>query len=180
MEDYEIVDMYWSRNEKSIVETEKKYGAMLFKISDSILDCHMDAEECVNDTYLSAWKAMPTDRPIYLGAYLSKIVRNLSINRYRKNKRKRQIVTVELMDELCECISDNDHDDNVQYLSLVLNDFLRDLEKEKRVMFISRYFDAMSIEEIAKKMGIGKSKVKTTLFRVRNKLKERLNEEGLL
>ncbi len=180
MEDYIIVDMYWDRDEKAICETELKYGGMLERISDSILISPEDAKECVNDTYLAAWNSMPTDRPVYLGAYLSKIVRNLSINRYRANHRKKRAVTADLLCELCECVSDEECTCDSERISEVLNRFLRESDDEKRVMFICRYFNGMSIKEISEKMGASKSKVKTTLCRMRESLRKILQKEDLL
>lgn len=107
MDDESIVGLYWQRSPYATEETAKKYGIMLRGISYRLLKNLQDSEECVNDTYLTAWNRMPNDRPNYLGAYLSKIVRNLSINRFRKNHAEKRggcgNVAV-LTDELAECI----------------------------------------------------------------------------
>ena len=89
MEDYQIVNLYWARKEEAISESDRKYGRMLNALSYSLLASHEDAEECVSDTYLAAWRAMPTDRPTYLGAFLSKITRHISVDRYRAAHRGR-------------------------------------------------------------------------------------------
>ena len=107
MEDAEIVDLYWSREERAIKETDSKYGRMLYILSDRILRSPEDAEECLNDAYVSAWNSMPSNRPTYLGSYMAKIIRNLSLNRYERNlaqKRGRNVV----MTELSECIPGED------------------------------------------------------------------------
>ena len=104
MEDHKIVDLYWQRSENAIKETSTKYGRMLDGISYSLLSSREDAEECVNDTYLEAWNKMPDDRPAYLGAYLSRIVRCISIDRFRASHRQKRGEAVELTDELADCI----------------------------------------------------------------------------
>ena len=104
MEDYKIVDLYWARKESAIGESHRKYGRMLQSLSFSMLDSKEDAEECVNDTYLDAWNAMPTARPTYLGAFLSKITRRISIDRFRSSHRQKRGGMGEIMEELNECI----------------------------------------------------------------------------
>ena len=107
MEDYQIVDLYWARKEKAIAETEKKYGKMLHSLSYSLLSSHEDAEECVNDTYLGAWNTMPDARPMYLGSFLSKITRRLSIDRWRREHRAKRGGVAAVVEELSECIPDD-------------------------------------------------------------------------
>ena len=109
MEDHKIVDLYWQRSENAIKETSTKYGRMLDGISYSLLSSREDAEECVNDTYLEAWNKMPDDRPAYLGAYLSRIVRCISIDRFRASHRQKRGEAVELTDELADCINAHIH-----------------------------------------------------------------------
>lgn len=108
MEDESIVALYWERSRYAVEETARKYGIMLHGISYRLTGNRQDSEECVNDTYLAAWNGMPTDRPAYLGAYLSRIVRNISISRFRKNSAERRGggMVAELTDELCRCIPD--------------------------------------------------------------------------
>ena len=183
MEDFKIVDMYWARNENAIAESDKKYGRMLSSLSFSLLSSHEDAEECVNDTYLDAWNAMPTARPEHLGAFLSKIVRRISIDKFRKAHRQKRGGAEALLLELTECIPSGESVEEQyqnQLLKEFLDGFLRALDQEKRVMFVRRYFYSQSIEQIALTMHMSESKVKTTLLRVRNKLKDALKKEGLL
>lgn len=183
MEDFKIVDLYWERSERAISETGAKYGKMLLSISYSLLKSREDAEECLNDTYISAWNQMPSDRPTYLGAYLSKIIRALSIDRFRSKHSKRRGGFEELCSELDECIPDGvsieEQFDNDR-LSAVINRFLEGLPEEKRVIFVRRYFYSDSVEEIARRMRISPSKVKTSLFRMREELRQILEKEGLL
>ena len=183
MEDFEIVDLYWAREEAAIRESDRKYGRMLSSLSFSLLSSHEDAEECVNDTYLAAWNAMPTERPSYLGAFLSRITRNLSIDRYRATHREKRGGMENLLQELTECVPD-DNSVEREYengrLADALNAFLASLEVEKRAMFLRRYFYSQSITEIALSLGISESKVKVTLHRVRERLRHELEKEALL
>ena len=183
MDDRRIVDLYWARDEHAILESDKKYGRMLHSLSYSLLSSREDAEECVNDTYLDAWRAMPTARPDLLGAFLSKITRRISIDRFRAKHREKRGGVENLTEELSECVSggrtpSEEYDD--RRVSEELDSFLHGQPKEKRVMFVLRYFYSRSIDEIAEKMGISESKVKTTLFRMRAELKKRLEEQELL
>ena len=183
MDDGKIVDLYWARNEKAITESQRKYGRMLSSLSYSLLSSHEDAEECVNDTYLDAWNAMPEARPEFLGAFLSKITRRISIDRFRAKHRERRGGMNEILSELDECIPSEDRVDR-QYENMLLrdeiNDFLYSQPKKKRVMFVLRYFYSKSVSEIARQISVGESKVKTTLFRMRKELQERLEEKELL
>ena len=183
MEDCKIVDLYWERNEKAIGESDKQYGKMLKALSLSLLSSREDAEECVNDTYLDAWNAMPTARPTYLGAFLSKITRRISVDRFRASHRQKRGGIENLTEELGECIPSSvsvvEEYENGR-LSKALDAFLAALEKEKRVMFLRRYFYSQPISEIALAMGMGESKVKVTLHRVRESLRQYLEEQELL
>ena len=183
MEDYQIVDLYWQRSESAIGETDKKYGRMLGSISRSLLDSAEDAEECLNDTYLSAWRQMPDDRPIYLGSYLSKIIRALSISRFRSVHRQKRGGAGVLTDELTECVPDGktleDEYENGR-LASAINGFLSSIDEEKRRIFVRRYFFSDSIGDIAESMDISAAKVKTTLFRLRAELKKTLQKEDLM
>ena len=183
MEDYQIVDLYWARKEKAIAETDKKYGKMLHSLSYSLLSSHEDAEECVNDTYLGAWNTMPDARPMYLGSFLSKITRRLSIDRWRREHRAKRGGVAAVVEELSECIPD-DNTPAAEYqrglLRGELNFFLGTLTEEKRAIFVRRYLYAQPVGVIAKEMGIGEAKVKVVLHRLREQLKERLEACDLL
>ncbi len=183
MEDNQIVDLYWERSERAIKETDIKYGRMLKSTSLSLLSSNEDAEECVNDTYLAAWNRMPEERPIYLGVFLSRIIRNISVSRYRAKHREKRGGAYAVTAELLECIPDkssieNDFDND--RLKDALNNFIISQSEEKRAMFIRRYFWSENISDIAAAIGISESKVKTTLFRMRIALRELLEKEGLL
>ena len=183
MEDFAIVDLYWARNERAIIESDAKYGRMLFSLSYSLTSSNEDTEECVSDTYLAAWNNMPEDRPDYLGAYLSKIVRRLSINRFRaEHRQKRGGGAERLIDELGECIPDTwdvTADFENGRLRGVLNGFIGSLPRERRDVFVLRYFCSKSVSEIADQLGLSQGKVKTMLHRTRLALKQLLEEEGM-
>ena len=181
MEDFQIVDLYWARSETAISESNAKYGRMLTGISLSLSSTREDAEECVSDTYLAAWNAMPTDRPLYLGAYLSKIVRRLSINRFRaQTAQKRGGSTV--CEELYEClpsVSDVEGEYNERQTTDSINRYVLSLDEEKRYIFSRRYYYSDAIETIALALGVSTAKVKTTLHRLRAGLRRHLEREGV-
>ncbi len=183
MEDYQIVDLYWARSETAISETERKYGRMLNSISFSLLSSAEDAEECVNDTYVAAWQSMPEERPVYLGAFLSKIIRRISISRFRASRSIKRGGAAELVEELSECIpSDSTVESEYENgrLTEALNRFLAGLDTRKRVIFVRRYFYSQPIEQIALECGIKIGSVKSILSRTRQALRELLEEEELL
>lgn len=183
MEDYQIVDLYWARKEKAIDETEKKYGKMLHSLSYSLLSSHEDAEECVNDTYLGAWNTMPSARPMYLGSFLSKITRRLSIDRWRREHREKRGGVAGVIEELTDCIPDEDTPAREYERGLLrgeLNAFLRTLPEEKRAIFVRRYFYAQEIHTIAQEVGVSEANVKIVLHRLREQLKQRLEACDLL
>ena len=183
MEDYQIVDLYWARKEKAIAETEKKYGKMLHSLSYSLLSSHEDAEECVNDTYLDAWNTMPSARPMYLGSFLSKITRRLSIDRWRREHREKRGGVAGVIEELTDCIPDEDTPAREYERGLLrgeLNAFLRTLPEEKRAIFVRRYFYAQEIRTIAQEVGVSEANVKIVLHRLREQLKQRLEACDLL
>lgn len=183
MEDNKIVDLYWARNEEAIRQSDIKYGRMLKSLSYSLLASREDAEECVNDTYLDAWHAMPTARPTYLGAFLSKLTRRISIDRFRADHREKRGGMGLVMEELDECIPASGsvtEDYENRRLSEALNRFLYAQPKEKRVMFIRRYFYSQSIGDVANGMRLSEAKVKVTLHRLREALRKELEEQELL
>ena len=182
MTDQTIVDLFWRRSEDAIQATVQKYGKYLTKIAMNVLNCREDSEECVNDTYLAAWKQIPPDRPQKLLPYLGRITRCLSLNRYDylKAQKRNGEFTVQLT-ELEECLSAPDTIEN-QYeqgeLSAEISAFLRTLNSEKRNIFIRRYWFSDSVADIAKRFDLSESKVKSILFRVRKQLKQHLESEG--
>lgn len=184
MEDHQIIDLYWARSESALSETAGKYGKYCHYIAYGILHNDEDSEECVNDTYLRAWNSMPPHRPEKLSAFLGKIVRNLSLNRYElytAEKRGGGQIALAL-DELEECIpAGSEVDLPVRENALVdaINRFLASMPAESRKLFMRRYWYFRSIKEIALEYGLSESKVKMTLLRARNSLKQFLEKEGI-
>lgn len=184
MEDVKIIDLYWQRSEAAIDETEKKYSRYCHSISFHILHSEEDAEECVNDTWLSAWNAMPPRRPICLSTFLGRITRNLSLDRFKRyTAEKRGSGQLELaLDELDQVIPAADIEEAVheKELTRALDQFLESLSKEKRIIFVKRYWYFLPIKTIAEQMGTSEKQMNSALFRLRKKLKAYLEEEGVL
>lgn len=185
MEDARIVELYWERSEKAIRETSSKYGKYCYAIAYNILTNAEDADESVNDTYLDAWNTMPPHRPTVLSTFLGKITRRLSIDKWRrKNAMKRGGGEIPLaLDELGDCVSGRDDMEQkieMRELAGAVNSFLAGLPEAERDVFVSRYFFLFSIKEISSKLEMSESRVKTMLFRTRQKLLPFLQKEGLV
>ncbi len=183
MEDSAIVKLYLDRDERATAETDVKYGRYCTSIAMNILESREDAEECVNDTWLHAWNAIPPHKPSVLSAFLGKITRNLSFNRYKFNRReKRGGGEMELiLDELSEVVSGEESVvDEVlrRELVLAINGFLSSLSEEKRTLFLRRYWYSDSISDIAKSSGRTENSVSVALSRIRKALKTYLTERG--
>ena len=184
-DDPKIIDLYWDRSENAITETAAKYGRYCTSIAYGILRSHEDAQECVSDAYLTAWNAIPPRRPADLGTYLGKITRNLSIDRLRSRSReKRGGGEVPLaLEELEEVVAGSDSPENAavrKELIASLNRFLSELTRQERYIFVRRYWYLDSLGDIAKSTGFSGSKVASTLFRLRGRLKRQLIKEELL
>lgn len=184
MEDSQIINLYFARSEQAIQETDTKYGGYCYSIAYNILASPEDAEESVSDTYLSAWNAMPPRRPPLLAAFLGKITRNISIDRWRKYRAfKRGEGQMEIaLEELKECVSGRESAEDTAIRREILagiNRFLDTLDDTQRSVFLCRYWYLDSTEEIAEKSGFTVSKVKSMLLRIRKRLYAFLQEEGL-
>ena len=184
MTDAQIVEMYWNRNEQAISVTAEKYGTYCYSVAYGVLHNEEDSKESVNDTYMSAWNSMPPHKPAILKTFLGKITRRLSIDRWRRrNAEKRGGEIAEVLDELSECISpigDPIAEIEKEMLDKTINTFVRELKDTEQRVFLCRYWYAKPVKEIAKLFGFSESKVKVMLMRTRNKLKARLETEGLL
>ncbi|MBQ3085472.1 MAG: sigma-70 family RNA polymerase sigma factor [Clostridia bacterium] len=182
MTDRELVALYWERDEQAIVETGKKYGGYCHSIAYHILNNHSDAEECVNDTYYSAWNCIPPHKPSLFSAFLGKITRNLSLNRYRAStaqKRGGGVVEITL-EELGDCIAAGkslDEQIEGQALADCIDRFLRILPETERNLFLCRYWYFDSVKELCRQFDLSESAVKTRLLRIRRKLAEYLVKE---
>lgn len=183
MDDKSIVELYWQRNSDAIKETASKYGGYCTSIAINILGNSEDAEECVSDTYLSAWNSIPPAKPNTLSTYLGKLTRNISFDRFRyKHAQKRGSAEIELvLDELGECVSGKEtleEQIDKKELTRAINDFLETLSREKCNIFLCRYWYALPVSEIALKFGMSEGNVSVTLNRIRSKLKIFLTERG--
>lgn len=185
MTDDQIIDTYWRRDEQAIRESSTKYGKYCFTISNNILQNREDSEECVNDTWLKAWLALPPQRPVRLKLFFAKITRNLAINKYKAritDKRGGGEVSL-ILDELSECLSDPDGVESeymAKELGKAVNTFVHSLPKRQCDIFIRRYFYSESISEIANKYGLTAHYITVMLSRTRRKLKHYLNKEEFI
>ncbi len=179
MDDDKIIGLYWKREESAIKETSEKYGREIFRLAKRLLCLKEEAEECENDTYFEAWKTIPPQKPFKLFAYLMKLCRNIACNRLDYlTARKRRSIVVELTRELSECIPDPTVDFDEIFLGNILTEFLYSLPETPRTLFLERYWYGESIQYIAHKYQFSESKVKMTLMRSREKLREKLRKEG--
>ena len=183
MEDNAIVDLFFARSEDAIVHTDRKYGGYCFSIAYNILTNKEDSEESVSDTYLAAWRAIPPRRPAMLGAFLGKITRNLSIDRWRsRGAEKRgggEIILA--LEELDACVADTRTMESAvegRELARSFNAFLQTLSETERCIFLSRYWYLDPVAVIAMNFGFSQSKVTSMLHRLRKKLHVYLEKEG--
>ena len=183
LDDNQIIELYLLRDEEAIRKTTEKYGSRLHSLSYGIVRDRQTAEECENDTYMEAWNTIPPHEPrSHFYAFLARIIRHISLNCCRNRSRlKRSAFICELSTEIEQCIPAPDDiscrvDDMA--LSDAINGFLGKLDVEKRNIFIRRYWYLDSIADISTRFALSESKVKTTLFRCRNRLREYLEKEG--
>lgn len=180
MGDEEIIHLLFERKEAALSVLDEKYGNHLYCLSMRILNNKEDVEECVNDTYYAAWKSIPPENPKSLGAWLSRVLRNCSIDRYRKNNAGKQgVLLMELTREMEECIPTEIGEREENALTESIQLFLEKLPREQRYIVLRRYWYMDTISDICGRTGMGQSKVKSILFRARKKLKHQLQEEGI-
>ena len=185
MEDQEIIALYWNRDQRAITETSEKYGAFLQTIAWNVLHNHSDADECVNDTYLRTWNAIPPTRPSAFRVWLGRITRNLSLDRWKQaNASKRGGTETELLlDELDACVPCHHGTEQAmedREIATLISEFLRSLSTETRIIFLRRYWYGDSISAIAGRLHYTQGKIKSTLFRTRNALKAYLEDKEVL
>lgn len=183
MEDVQIIDLYWRRDEEAIRATDSKYGSFCHRLAMNILHSFQDSEECVSDTYERCWETMPPQRPGSLRAYVGKIVRNCSISRYRAgHARKRFDGADVLLSELAECVPGPE---NVQRtveareLGQFISDWLVSLDKESRALFIRRYWNGDPVRDLAAELNVRPNALTKRLLRLREALRRELEREGV-
>lgn len=183
MDDAHIVDLYLERNEDAVKHTKEKYGAGLRSVSFGIIGNRQSAEECENDTYLSAWNSIPPHEPrSYLYAFLLRIVRHLSLNVCRNERRvKRSGEVMHITEEMEQCVPsgmDPSLAADASFLSDLISQWLLAKPKEQRILFMRRYWYMDSLKDASRKAGMKESNAKTILFRMRKELKAYLEKEG--
>ena len=182
MDDGKIIELFFERSEQAIAELSEKYGPLCLRLAENILGNGSDAEECVNDAYLGVWNSVPPTRPDSLPGYLSRIVRNIAVKRYRSNSAAKRNSSYDTsLDELGECFPSGDSvEDEFSALELsrALDMFLGGLDSRSRIIFVRRYWYADSVGDIAAMFRTGKHNVSVILSRTRKKLKKYLKEKG--
>lgn len=179
-----LVERLWQRREDALADVERAYGALCKKISFQILRQSQDVEECLNDTLLKVWNSIPPNRPEHLGQYVCKIMRRVSLDKYRYlNRKKRQgtqvdLVFAELTSDLCADDVFERHFES-EHITQVLNRFLESAEARERLIFLRRYWYLDSIKDIAKQLQMNENTIKTILSRSRAKLRTELEREGV-
>ena len=184
MEDHQIIDLYWARNEQAITASDAKYGPYCRTVARNILWNEQDGEECVNDTWHRAWESMPPQRPSLLRAFFGTITRNLALNRWEKqHAQKRGSGQLPLaLEELSQCVPDATTVEQAieeRELTVLLERFLDNLPQRARTIFLRRYWYLMPVKDIARSLSVSESTVKMSLLRSRNKLRELLEREGI-
>ena len=182
MDDLRIIELYFERDEQAIKETDAKYGKLCHSIAYNVLHNHEDSEECVNDTYVGVWNAIPPTRPNNLMSFVCKIARNLSLKRFEFMKREKRTAEVLLsLDELAAVLPDERYAPDVsdEDVGKLISAFLRNQKEEARNVFIRKYFFFDTIGDIAERFGFTENKVKNMLFYTRNKLRDYLIKEGV-
>lgn len=181
--DEAIIELYWKRDEGAIKETDKKYGKYLLVIAENIVHNRLDSEECLNDTYLGTWNRIPPTRPVSLQAFLARIIRNVSIGKFRQNTADKRIPSelITSLNELEECIAGEDSIDSeraAKELAELINKALRAMKDREQYIFICRYYYADKISAIASSLGVSENTVNRTLSKLRRDLKARLDQAG--
>ena len=182
--DKEIVDLYWSRDEKAIDETDKKYGKYLYTIAYNIIHSRLDCEECLNDTYLGTWNSIPPQRPGSLQGFLSRITRNIAVDRYRERSASKRIPSelVSSLEELGDTLSYDGSIEEEAAVSAVaeeLNKFLRELDERDQFIFVCRYYYCDTIDDLSKMLSVSERTVFRAISKMREELRERLKEGGI-
>ena len=182
--DEQIIDLYFAREERAIAETVKKYGTYLNTVAYNILANEQDAEECLQDTYLCTWNAIPPERPSIFHAFLAKITRNLSLNRYDMRQRKGRVPAEAIcpMDEVQDFLPDPDGADDdalSDTVRRVVGSYLACTTNRRMYIFVSRFFYSFTIAQIAARLGCSTSTVNKELAEIKRELRDRFAKEGI-
>lgn len=182
MDDSQIIGLFFKRDEAAISETAKKYGTFCHSIALNILSINVDADECVNDTYLKAWNSIPPQKPDKLGSWLGKVVRNIALDFWKKNHRKKRYAGIEqLLNELEDCIPSPvtvEHEIDEHELTELLNIWLASLSQNDRVLFMRRYWNGETVSALAQENGTSPANMAKRMYRLRQNLKLKLEKEG--
>ena len=182
MEDSQILELYWRRDEAAIGETERKYGALCRGVARNILGVDEDAEECVNDALHQAWNAIPPQRPDRLGAWLGRVTRNLALNLWSRNHtQKRYAGITALLSELEDCVpapGGVEWELEDQELSAAIDGWLRTLSQENRTLFLRRYWYGVELQALAVERDVSPNRLAQKMYRLRQSLKNALEKEG--
>lgn len=184
MEDSNIIELYFQRKEEAVQQTQKKYGRLCENVARNILTDGRDLEECVSDTFLHAWNAIPPEQPRSLPAYLARITRNLALDRYAYNRAaQRSTALTDAFEELEGCIGNLRESPaqaaEAQEFRQFINRFLRSQSAQARSFFLRRYWYGEGVGEIAQACGVTEAKIKSSLFRTRSKLREAMQKEEI-
>lgn len=182
MEDSVIIELYWTRNEDALIQTDRKYGPMCRALAFNILSDRQDSEECVNDTWHRAWNTMPPQRPDSLRAYLGRIVRNLSISRLRaRTAQKRGSGVTVMFSELEDCLpstTQTDQEVDAKELASAISRWLRTQNTDDRVLFVRRYWYGDASHDLARKWDLLPNQMAKRMLKLRRSLKQFLEQEG--
>ncbi len=184
MNDDVLVREILNRNEAGLASAKTQYGAYCLYIANNVLHSEQDAEECLNDALLAAWNSIPPQQPENLKTYLGKLIREIAVDRWRRNTAQKRIAPTALvpLEELEEMMGEASVEARVEEaeLSRLISVFLNTIPETERLLFIRRYWYYDSIQQLCARFGFGKSKVTVTLMRTRNKLAKYLKKEGYL
>ena len=183
LSDNQIIELYWQRDEQAITATDKKYGSYLYTVAYNIIVNRLDCEECVNDTYLNTWNAIPPKRPSVLALFLSKIIRNLALERFRRDHAAKRIpsemmVSLEELDDCLLCTKSAEEEYILSEIKRIMNDFLSSLGDRSLYIFVWRYYYCDSVKSIARMLSMSETTVRRELASIRAELRERLIKEG--
>lgn len=184
LSDEQIVDLYWKRDEDAIRQTDLKYGKYLYVIAYNIVHDRMDCEECLNDTYLGTWNRIPPQRPNVFQVFLSRVMRNIAIDKFRHNRTAKRVPSEMLisLEELEDCICETPSVDEElanSRLAKALNDFVQALDDRRQFIFVCRYYYADKVSAIAHMLQVGDATIFRELSEIRKDLKQHLEKEGI-